>query len=95
MVAQDGTVQYLIKWLGYSDEQNTWQYPSDLDCPVLLENFKQKLAADPTLNRTPTCMQFPPTALLDGWSELVESVSGLRERIEDTGVKSLLVRINW
>ncbi|XP_043653766.1 heterochromatin protein 1 [Drosophila teissieri] len=37
-----GQVQYLVKWLDYADEDNTWESDIDLDCHSLIKSFEQK-----------------------------------------------------
>lgn len=34
-----GTTQYLIKWLGYSHEENTWEDADNLSCSKLIDDF--------------------------------------------------------
>ncbi|XP_039493906.1 chromobox protein homolog 1 [Drosophila santomea] len=36
-----GQVQYLVKWLDYADEDNTWESATDLDCHSLIKSFEQ------------------------------------------------------
>jgi hypothetical protein len=38
-----GRVQYLVKWLGFSDSENSWQYEEDLvNCPEKVEEYIQR-----------------------------------------------------
>jgi hypothetical protein len=36
-----GTVQYLVKWLGYPDGENTWEAKKDID-PGILAAFETR-----------------------------------------------------
>lgn len=35
--------EYLIKWLNYDEEENTWEPEQNLSCPDIFEQFRQSL----------------------------------------------------
>ena len=44
---RDGVVEYYIKWLGYPEEDSTWEQAKDLDCDLLIQKYESEHPSDP------------------------------------------------
>ena len=45
-ISSSGKLEYLIAWENFGPEDNTWEPESNIFCPVMLENFEEKKAAE-------------------------------------------------
>ena len=42
---QQGQVSYLVKWVGYDQQDNTWEPEEHLSCPLIVAAFNEACQA--------------------------------------------------
>merc|ERR1711962_1660302 len=53
-LAPDGRKQYLLKWKGYPDEENTWEPSENLNCMKLIATYESKTGRGRKKNESKT-----------------------------------------
>merc|ERR1712066_1219244 len=48
---RNGKLEYLIAWVGFGPEENTWEPKTNLDCPELLKGFEDMVKAKKATKR--------------------------------------------
>ncbi|KAK3913153.1 Heterochromatin protein 1 [Frankliniella fusca] len=86
--------EYLLKWEGYADDQNTWEPAENLaDCKHLLENFERNLAKQKQLQaQGKDPMKRGPSGLPPGPKMITSDVSNASTPKQDVPARGRPVR---
>lgn len=47
----------MLKWIGYSEEENTWEPVSNLDCPELISSYEKEHSAKVSVATSETVVE--------------------------------------
>ena len=50
---EDGRVYYLLRWKGFDASEDTWEPPTNLDCPDLIAEFERNFRETNRLAKRP------------------------------------------
>ncbi|XP_022223578.2 chromobox protein homolog 1 [Drosophila obscura] len=66
---RQGKVEYLVKWLNFPEEDNTWEFPSSLNCDRLIAAYHHQPLINHDLNELyegkAKRLKVDPTAVID------------------------------
>ncbi|XP_016981726.1 chromobox protein homolog 3 [Drosophila rhopaloa] len=94
----NGEVQYLVKWLNYTDEDNTWERAKDLECDALKNSFEseQSLKRGQDLNslyeRKAKRLKIDPSLVMDNPFNHDLEAQQILKAFKNNGEMSFLIK---
>ena len=82
---RNGSTEFLIRWVGYQSDDDSWVAESDLNCPEILQRYKEKCEEERKQTK----------AKKGSWKEIIINNPPIKivKKMEFAGEKYLRVRL--